>query len=222
MIPTKTRGPGAGDVPHEPHVPRSRRQLDDGTRMAKALGHPLRAKLLARLNEGVASPNELAGELGEPLGNVSYHVRTLLELDCIELVDTAHRRGAVEHYYRATSRAVLHDAAWAQLPPTARRGLAVQWFKDVFGDVSDAIDGGRFDRRSDTHMTFTPLILDEQAWRELGERLGALCGEALDLQAESLQRLSDGERGGEQVLTRLVVAHYEGTSRSARSGKPGR
>ena len=59
-------------------VPRSEQDLE--TRMAKALAHPLRAKVLTRLNEGVASPNELSRELGEPLGNVSYHVKALLEL----------------------------------------------------------------------------------------------------------------------------------------------
>ena len=55
--------------------------------MAKALAHPLRARLFQRLAEGVASPNELSRELGEPLGNVSYHVKTLLKLGCVELVE---------------------------------------------------------------------------------------------------------------------------------------
>ena len=35
--------------------------------MAKALAHPLRVQLLSLLNEGVASPNELAKKLDEPL-----------------------------------------------------------------------------------------------------------------------------------------------------------
>src|SRR5215211_3459933 len=73
-------------------------------RLARALSHPLRLKLLAALNEGVASPNQLANRLGEPLANVSYHVRILLDLDCIELVETAQRRGAIEHFYRALAQ----------------------------------------------------------------------------------------------------------------------
>jgi len=77
----------------------------------------------SRINEGVASPVELAKDFGEPLGNVSYHVRVLVDLDCIELVDTVHRRGAVEHYYRATRRAIVEDAGWEQLAPEARRGI---------------------------------------------------------------------------------------------------
>jgi DNA-binding transcriptional ArsR family regulator len=67
----------------------------------KAVAHPLRAKVLDALAGEPRSPNELAVEFGEPLGNVSYHVKVLHELGLVELVDTAQRRGAVEHYYRA-------------------------------------------------------------------------------------------------------------------------
>lgn len=69
-----------------------------------ALGHPLRARILARLDMGEASPKEIAGELGEKLGNVSYHVRILARLGLIELVRETPRRGAVEHHYRSVPR----------------------------------------------------------------------------------------------------------------------
>jgi DNA-binding transcriptional ArsR family regulator len=72
---------------------------------AKAMAHPLRTTLLRELLVGgVASPNELSKRLGEPLTNVSYHVRMLLDLGVIELVETEPRRGALEHYYRAKVR----------------------------------------------------------------------------------------------------------------------
>lgn len=70
-------------------------------RVHKALAHPLRARLFAAFRRGEASPSELAGDFGEPLGNVAYHVRMLETLGCIELVRTTPRRGALEHYYRA-------------------------------------------------------------------------------------------------------------------------
>lgn len=70
---------------------------------AKAQSHPLRVKILralAQAEDDTASPNELAETLRERLPNVSYHIRALLDLECIELVRTAQRRGAIEHYYR--------------------------------------------------------------------------------------------------------------------------
>jgi len=52
-------------------------EADVDQRLIKALGHPLRMSVLAILNARVASPSELAKELGEPLGNVAYHVKIL-------------------------------------------------------------------------------------------------------------------------------------------------
>ena len=72
--------------------------------------------MLAVLNQRVASPSQLSGELDEPIGNVSYHMRTLTELGMVELVRTEPRRGAVEHYYRAIERPHLPAQDWATLP----------------------------------------------------------------------------------------------------------
>ncbi len=74
---------------------------------AKAVAHPLRARILEALTVEARSPNELAVEFSEPLGNVSYHVVVLRDLGMVELVDTAARRGAIEHYYRARWRVRL-------------------------------------------------------------------------------------------------------------------
>ena len=69
-------------------------------RLAKALSSPLRARALALIGEGVASPKAIADELGLDVRGVAYHVRVLRKLGCIELAETQQRRGAIEHIYR--------------------------------------------------------------------------------------------------------------------------
>jgi len=69
---------------------------------AKAVSHPLRAEILERLAKREASPVELAKEMGEPLPNVSYHVRALHKLGAVKLVSERQVRGAMEHTYSAT------------------------------------------------------------------------------------------------------------------------
>src|ERR671912_2794946 len=107
-------------------------------RLAKALSHPMRTRILAILNERVASPNEISEMIDERLPNVSYHVRALLDLDCIELVDTAQRRGAIEHYYRAVVRPFFSDRDWKRLPRSARQAISDTALEIVWEDVSDA------------------------------------------------------------------------------------
>jgi DNA-binding transcriptional ArsR family regulator len=183
-----------------------RPELDETTRMAKAMAHPLRGRILMHLsNHGTASPADLSRVLGEPIGNVSYHVRMLLDLDCVELVDTRQRRGAVEHFYRATRRAILDDDAWAKLPPAARKGFAVQWFREAFADVSSAIDAGRLEGGAeDVSLNFTKLELDQEGWDELHALLDDVVRRAVDLQARAANKPASERRSG-----RLIVAHYD-------------
>jgi DNA-binding transcriptional ArsR family regulator len=105
-------------------------------RLHKALSHPLRQQLLAAMDGRVASPNQLATELGLPLPNVAYHVKILLQNGVVELVRTEPRRGATEHFYRAAATHVsvtslaLDDAAYEQLTrllaATVDRALQLQ------------------------------------------------------------------------------------------------
>lgn len=48
----------------------------------------------------MASPVQISGEIGEPLGNVSYHVKILVQAGVIELAATRPVRGALEHVYK--------------------------------------------------------------------------------------------------------------------------
>ena len=108
--------------------------------VAKAFAHPLRVQILIILNERVASPNLLAQELDQSLNLVAYHVRVLEKYDCIELVDTKQRRGATEHFYRATRRQFLSDSEWARMPQSLRPGLSGAMLKSMFDDIEEAVE----------------------------------------------------------------------------------
>ena len=183
------------------------------SRLAKALAHPLRVQLLAGLNEGVASPNELAKRLGEPLTNVSYHVRMLHDLGCIELVDTEPRRGALEHYYRAIVRPFFGERDWKKLPKNARGSISDAVLQLVWEDASEAIKSGQFDERYDRHLSRTVLALDDQGWDELQELLADTLDRAMDIQAESASRASKSD--GETFCANLVMMTHP-TPKSAK------
>jgi DNA-binding transcriptional ArsR family regulator len=176
--------------------------------IVKALSHPLRMRILTRLNEGVASPNEMAKEFDESLPLVSYHVRILRELDCIELVRTTPRRGAIEHHYRALTRPFLDDDDWAQLPPSARKAVSNTVLSKALGDVRNAVAAGTFDDRADRHLSYSALMLDEQGWGELGRRLNELLDWAIEEQAAAAGRLQDDQAGGAEVRARLTLLAY--------------
>jgi DNA-binding transcriptional ArsR family regulator len=176
-------------------------------RIAKALSHPMRARILVILNERVASPNEIAETIDERLPNVSYHVRALLELGCIELVDTAQRRGAIEHYYRAIIRPFFSDRDWKRVPRSARQTISDTALEIVWQDVSDAVKAGTFDGRPDRYLTHSPMVLDEQGWTEMTAVMAKAFAEAEKVESRSAGRLKRSKEDG--VPTRVVLMQFE-------------
>jgi DNA-binding transcriptional ArsR family regulator len=172
-------------------------------RIAKALAHPLRARILQRLGERVASPGDLAVELNAPLGVVSYHVRMLRDYDCVELVRTEPRRGALQHFYKATARPNLDEGQWRTLPSGLRGELAGETLSELVADLSQAADNGKLED-PDIVLTRTPLELDERGFKKLNKLLAKTHEQALAIAAES------AGRGSESVIqTELGVLHFK-------------
>jgi DNA-binding transcriptional ArsR family regulator len=175
--------------------------------VAKAFAHPLRVQILIILNEKVASPNMLAQQLDESLNLVAYHVRVLEKYDCIELVDTKQRRGATEHFYRATRRQFLTASEWSRLPDSLRPGLSGAALKAAFDDVEEALDSGTFDELEDRHLSRTPLVVDQKGWEDTASLLSDALDRLLEIQAESGKRLAESK--AESMLSKVVMLHFK-------------
>lgn len=189
-------------------MPQSRTSPEGITQqLAKALAHPLRVRILSSLHKGISSPNQLAQELGEPLGNVSYHVKTLLEYDCVELVKTEPRRGAVEHFYRTTDRAFLSDSDWAKIPASARKGISGSILESIGQSATEAMAEGTIEARRDSHLSETPLQLDKQGWKDLNKILADAVDKAGEIQKEAAKRM--GKDKSDAIQTKLAVMHFE-------------
>jgi DNA-binding transcriptional ArsR family regulator len=172
-------------------------------RIAKALAHPLRARILQRLGERVSSPGDLAVELGAPLGVISYHVRMLREYECVELVRTEPRRGALQHFYRAIARPNLDEGQWRTLPSSLRGELSGETLQEIVSDLGAAADGGQLDD-PELVLTRTPLELDEKAFKKLNKLLAKTQEQALAIAAESA-----GRAAADRFATELGLLHFK-------------
>jgi DNA-binding transcriptional ArsR family regulator len=175
-------------------------------RIAKALAHPLRASILQRLGERVASPNDLALELRAPLGVVSYHVRMLRDYDCVELVRTAPRRGALQHFYRATARPRLDADQWRTPPSGLRREPSGKTIGALVDDLRAASEAGTLDDPA-VIVTRTPIELDERALKKLNRLLSRTLDQALQIAAESAGR--HGEQSTDAFPTEFAILHFK-------------
>ena len=180
-------------------------------RLVKALAHPLRVQILSTLEDRVASPSDLAAELDAPLGNVSYHVRTLADLGLVKLVKRRTRRGAVEHYYQARGRAQVSDRAWAQVPGVVKRSMIAVALEQAVDHAGAAAATGGFDHEQ-SNLTRQSVKLDAQGFGELSKAVSKLHEELEAIQQRSEKRLKGKDA---EVNTGLVTMLFEANSGAA-------
>jgi DNA-binding transcriptional ArsR family regulator len=199
---------------------RKLRQVMDPA-VAKALSHPLRSHILVTLGDRIASPTEIARELGLAARDLDYHVKVLTEIGMIRLVRTEQRRGVQEHFYEL-ARPILNidDQRWRGIPAEIRGLLSTSLLQLTVDDALAALRAGTFNAR-DSHQSRTSMILDEQGWADVTGVMRRALEEMLGVRRESerRQRASTG-RG---IPVEVVMMGFEtaaGNGRAVGTGSP--
>jgi DNA-binding transcriptional ArsR family regulator len=182
-----------------------RATIDQG--FVKSMSHELRVEIMTILTQRTASPAELAKMLDEGLSQVSYHVKVLRDYGRIELVRTVPRRGAVEHYYRATSKSLLPAKTWRGTKKGLRAMVGGGLASDLFDDLADALATGKL-AEADSHVSRMPLVLDAEGWRNVGAQAKRFSEEVEKEQRASAARAAkaDGSVAGVKGYTVGVLA----------------
>jgi DNA-binding transcriptional ArsR family regulator len=173
-----------------------RRVVDQG--FVKSLAHELRVEILTILTEQTASPNELTAMLDEGLSQVSYHVKVLKDYERIELVRTEPRRGAVEHYYRATSKTLLPAKTWRGFKKGLRAVIGGGLASDLFNDLAEALAAKSL-QESETHISRTPLVLDAEGWENVTDRAARFTEEVEEEQRAAAARMAKANGSAPEV-----------------------
>jgi DNA-binding transcriptional ArsR family regulator len=180
----------------------------DDPRFVKAMSHPLRVRILAMLDERQASPNQLAGWLGASLGTVAYHVRTLLQLGLIELVDETRVRGAVEHHYRAVARPTVTAEAWQQASPIAKQAAVGSSLEVIAEYARLSAAAGGFDR-PDAQLRRALLRLDARGFAQLSKACDKLLERVEKIEADAAKRIGTDPHAEGVIETGLGVLLFE-------------
>jgi DNA-binding transcriptional ArsR family regulator len=161
--------------------------------LVKALGHPLRAKLLFTLNDHPGkSAQEIAEKMGEPVRKVRHHLSELRKAGLIEAAEQKSRRGVAEQFYRVATAPMVEDAEFAKLSSTEKLRIITQALKRCYEVATQALIAGTFYARTDTGLVTVQAALDSQGWREFVEAHRRAFAEVERVKAESSERLRGG------------------------------
>lgn len=208
-------------------------------RLVRGLSHVLRQHILLATVQREISPNELSKALDEGLSQVSYHVKVLRE-DCdglIEQTRTEPRRGAVEHYYRASAKTLLPASAWRRLKKGLRAVVGAGLASDLFNDLADALKAGKLQGEHD-HIARTPLVLDAEGQRNVKAIAKRATEDVEDEQRTAATRMAKANGNGDKAVgytfallafeaawepadLHALVAHAEGSAPASANGTNG-
>jgi DNA-binding transcriptional ArsR family regulator len=182
-------GKGAvGNTPWEPDY------IDD--QLAKAVAHPTRAQILAEANERVMSPNQFAKRHDLDVSRVAYHFRQLEKAECIELVAEVPVRGATEHFFKATRRALFDGKAWDNLPETIKNKISGRTITDLLGAIAEAMLEETFDERDDRALAWDKVLVDKQGWGEIEAIFRDAIFRTLKAVADAEERVAESDEEG--------------------------
>jgi DNA-binding transcriptional ArsR family regulator len=180
------------------------------------MAHPTRVQAISILCERVASPRELAEEIGEPLNNVTYHVNQLRDLGCIELARTerAHGGRVLERFYRPTRKAYFDDEAWEVLSEKERLGVMGTIVGMISKDLAAAMASGSFFVDDDKHVSRWSTNVDEAGWREISTLLDRTGQELFEIE-ERVAKRSGGDTDSASIRAKVALMQFRSPPRES-------
>jgi DNA-binding transcriptional ArsR family regulator len=150
----------------------------DRPEQLKALGHPLRLRVLELLgeNDEMLTNRELAQRLEVDPGHLHFHVRTLLKAELIQRVEGGHGR---EKPYRAVANTIRVAPELLTTPGAT---------SDVHAAILDEVNAGwaKFGQQGKFRSAQVTVRIAPEHVRELWELLSARVDELEDPEQETL------------------------------------
>lgn len=175
--------------------------------LSRALSNPLRVKIVRALEEGKASPQQLAQRLGVDFTRISYHLTILDEARCIRVAEAKRRRGVVEHFYELTPVAASGHVTRRHVPAGVRSHASAPILQEIMDRGVAALEAGMLDRDEGSRLSCTPVVLDERGWTQVM----AIVDEALEqvsaVNEAAADRLTGVEAGG--IAGTVALAGFE-------------
>ncbi len=180
-------------------------------RMAKVFADSLRVQILAECNTREMSPKQFFEEFGGgSLSRVARAFEVLIEYGWLYQTRTetgGKRRGAVEHFYRATSPAMFDEGTWPDVPDAIKNIFTWRSFLTLAERVKGALVAGTIDAREDRHFTWSPFRLDLQGWKNVIAKVDALFHWLFEEQERANARMA--KSGEKPIPMTVALAAFE-------------
>jgi hypothetical protein len=189
-----------------------RSRLEYLRRLSVVWASPLRLKIVTELYLREMSPKQFHAEFGGgSISRIDKTFKKLAEHGWLRYVHSkgpgGSRRGATEHFYRATELAVFDDETWALVPYSMRVAISWMTFRQLAERVREALKAETLIASPDTHLDWVTIPLDQLGWRRVVAAMNAFFESLFEEQNDAKIRVS--HTGEKPRLTTVGVAVFE-------------
>ncbi|MDK2919387.1 MAG: hypothetical protein PWQ37_2120 [Candidatus Petromonas sp.] len=149
----------------------------------KAISHPYRIEILEAFEDSAATAKQIADKLGEPHAKVNYHIKTLLKVEILELVEEKVKLGIVEKYYIPAARTFVIDR---NILNTIEKNVAesinqasISIFENISKDFYKAIEAANDKEHPKKMLHYNDYYLTLDEVKELHDKLKSVMQEFL-------------------------------------------
>lgn len=187
-------------------------------RLSKVFADEVCLRIVAETNlRPMSAPLFHAEFGGDSVEGIRRRFKMLQRIGWLRKIDEktgGRRRGAKEHFYRATGPAIFDNGTWADVPDSIKAAHSWTTFEQLSEKVKEAMGAGTFDAREDRYLTWSLLHLDLEGWEKVIAAIEDLFAFILKERAEAEARIANS---GEKPITMTVaMAAFETPKDSAR------
>jgi DNA-binding transcriptional ArsR family regulator len=180
-------------------------------RVSKVFSDALCLRIVAELNMRTMSPSEFHGEFGgASLRSIAGRFKTLTNFGWLKKVDEksgGERRGATEHFYRATGPAIFDTRTWTDVPTSVKATYSWRTFEHLCEQVRSAMGAGTFDANPERHLSWSHLLLDQLGWEQVVAAVDSLFESLFEMTSAAERRIN--ESGEEPIQATVALAVFE-------------
>lgn len=167
----------------------------------------LRVRIVAACHLREVTPREIAYREKLKRATVQYHFDKLVDEGWIHVKRTELVRGGRRQWYVADRFNLVGHKEFEEMDEEERYETSEGVLMHYLEICREALEVGTLDARPDSHLSHTPMNLDEQGWEDLRDELDRVLERSLEIKAEAMMRLR--KSGTEGIPTVVHLAGFE-------------
>ena len=153
-----------------------------------AVSHRIRAEIMALLNEGMRTREELAHLIGLHSDKLKHHIRELRADGSIELAHSERVGNMLKHYYRAVEVPFYSDEEVAAMPPETKQALSGVALQAIMAEALAAFWAGKMVEDPRLWLSWRWFNVDAQGRADIADEQARSWARVQGIEAESAAR----------------------------------